>query len=152
MIENYMKSFGLSIIICALGWAKKSNLYSGNQPGEKFFITYLPAQSNVNRIYIFCLKKTTSICCKVSASGGGGWGVGPGGNPPTTPLPKKFSCLLMPPPLFCPQNDDFVIFMQFLSNMALSHKSTTTTSLMENPLLSTFNSGDPVVNSSWLLL
>lgn len=151
MIENYMKSFGLSIIICALGWAKKSNLYSGNQPGEKFFITYLPAQSNVNRIYIFCLKKNKHLLQGFRKWRG--WvGGGTCGESPHYPTTQKVFLSPHAPPLFCPQNDDFVIFMQFLSNMALSHKSTTTTSLMENPLLSTFNSGDPVVNSSWLFL
>ena len=37
--------------------AKQSSLDSENQLGEKFFVTYLPSQSNVYQ-NIFCLKNT----------------------------------------------------------------------------------------------
>ena len=42
-------------------YAKKSNLVSGNRPGEIFFITYPPASRMCIRIYIFDFKnKQTS--------------------------------------------------------------------------------------------
>ena len=60
------------------------------------------------RLQTTLYKKKTSAMNRVSPSGGG-----TGADPP--PLHEKLACPPMFPPLFWPQNADFVIFIQFLA-------------------------------------